>query len=156
MRDEENYLLFSPLTHSLSNALTSMEFIATAKYVRMSPRKVQLVSRSIRRLAPQAALIRLGSLPKRAGEPLGSVLSSALAGAKEKKADVSLLRIKSIEVLPGPVMKRWHAVSKGQAHAFKKRMTHIRVTLTDEVGKHQALKSKHQTIATPQTETKKI
>ncbi|MEK7543489.1 MAG: uL22 family ribosomal protein [Patescibacteria group bacterium] len=122
-----------------------MEYQAVAKYVRMSPRKVQLVSRSIRRLPPQAALIRLGSLPKRAGEPLGSVLSSALAGAKEKKADVSLLRIKSIEVLPGPVMKRWHAVSKGQAHAFKKRMTHIRVVLTDEVAtsRSQSVKGGH-------------
>jgi ribosomal protein L22 len=29
-------------------------------------------------------------------------------------------------------MKRFNAVSRGQAHAFKKRMTHIRIVLTDE------------------------
>lgn len=112
-----------------------MEFSATAKYVRMSPRKVQLVVRSIKRLAPFAALTRLQGLPKRAAGPIADVLGSAIAGAKEKKADTAALTIKSIEVLSGPVMKRWHAVSKGQAHAFKKRMTHIRVTLTDEGGK---------------------
>lgn len=132
-----------------------MEYIAVAKYIKMSPRKVQLVSRAVRRLAPQVALTRLGSLPKRAGEPIGDVLSSAIAGAKEKKVDIATLRIKSIEVLPGPVMKRWHAVSKGQAHAFKKRMTHIRVTLTDEAGKHQVPRAKHQAIEKQQTETKK-
>ncbi|MBI5621131.1 50S ribosomal protein L22 [Candidatus Gottesmanbacteria bacterium] len=109
-----------------------MEFSATAKYVRMSPRKVELVARAVRRLSPGVALTRLTSIPKRAGAPIGAVLASAIAGAKEKKAYTSALRIRSIEVLPGPVMKRWHAVSKGQAHAFKKRMTHIRVTLTDE------------------------
>lgn len=122
-----------------------MEFSATAKYIKMGPRKVQLVARSIHRLTAAAAIVKLGQLPKRVARPLADVLSSAMAGAKEKKADTAALRIKSIEVLPGPAMKRWHAVSKGQAHAFKKRMTHIRVTLTDEAGKPQATRNKRQT-----------
>ena len=108
-----------------------MEFSAIAKYVRMSPRKVQLVARSVHHLTPSDAIFRLQTLPKRAGAPIANLIASAVAGAKEKKADTAGLRIKSIEVLRGPVMKRWHAVSKGQAHAFKKRMTHIRVTLID-------------------------
>lgn len=112
-----------------------MEFSATAKYIRMSPRKVQLVARSVHALRPTVALSRLQTLPKRAGRPLADVVASAIANAKEKKADIAGLFIKSIEVLPGPVMKRWHAVSKGQAHAYKKRMSHIRVTLTDEGAK---------------------
>ncbi|MEK7141760.1 MAG: uL22 family ribosomal protein [Patescibacteria group bacterium] len=122
-----------------------MEYQATAKYIKMGPRKVQLVARSIHRLTAVAAIVKLGQLPKRVARPLADVLSSAMAGAKEKKADTTLLRIKSIEVLPGPAMKRWHAVSKGQAHAFKKRMTHIRVTLTDEAGKPQGTRNKRQT-----------
>ena len=109
-----------------------MKYSATAKYIRTSPRKVQLIARAIHRLSASAAIAKLSRLPKRAGTPLSGVVSSAIAGAREKKADVSALRIASIEVLPGPVMKRWHAVSKGQAHAFKKRMSHIRVTLTDD------------------------
>lgn len=132
-----------------------MEYQAVAKYIRMSPRKVQLVARSVHRLKPMAALSRLQTLPKRAGRPIVDVVASVIANAKEKKADIAGLLIKSIEVLPGPVMKRWRAVSKGQAHAYKKRMSHIRVTLTDEVVKHQAPKAKHQTIAKQQTEAKK-
>lgn len=131
-----------------------MQYTAIAKYIKMSPRKVQVVVRSIKHLAPLAALTRLQGLPKRAAGPIADVLGSAIAGAKEKKADMAALTINSIEVLPGPVMKRWHAVSKGQAHAFKKRMTHIRVTLTDEVGKHQAPKVKHQTISRASNENK--
>ncbi|MBI3956202.1 50S ribosomal protein L22 [Candidatus Gottesmanbacteria bacterium] len=109
-----------------------MDYQATAKYIRMSPRKVQLVARSVHRLTPSVALTRLGAIPKRAGRPIADVVASAVANAKEKKADTAGLSIKSIEVLRGPAMKRWRAVSKGQAHAYKKRMTHIRVTLTDE------------------------
>lgn len=118
-----------------------MEYQATAKYIKMGPRKVQLVARSVHRMTASSALVKLGQLPKRVARPLADVITSALAGAKEKKADMTAIRIKSIEVLPGPAMKRWHAVSKGQAHAFKKRMTHIRVTLTDE---GQTAKGKRQ------------
>ncbi len=112
-----------------------MEFTATAKYIRMSPRKVGLVARGVKSLRPTVAIARLGQLPKHAAGPLVDVIASALSNAKEKKADEAMLNIKTIEVLPGPVMKRWRAVSRGQAHAYKKRMTHIRVTLTDEGGK---------------------
>ncbi len=109
-----------------------MEFTATAKYVRMSPRKVGLVARAMKSLRPKEAIARLKELPKRAAGPLVDVIASALANAKEKKADEGALTIKTIEVLPGPVMKRWHAVSRGQAHAYKKRMTHIKIVLTDD------------------------
>ena len=36
----------------------------------------------------------------------------------------------------GPAIKRFNAVSRGQAHAYKKRMTHIRIILTDMKGAH--------------------
>ncbi len=108
-----------------------MEYQATAKYVRLTPRKVRLVADSIRRLVPSAALARLAQLPKRAGQPLTVAIASALANARQKQAKEEALRFKRIEIMGGPVMKRWHAVSKGMAHAYKKRMTHIRVVLTD-------------------------
>ncbi|KKU83151.1 50S ribosomal protein L22 [Candidatus Gottesmanbacteria bacterium RIFCSPLOWO2_01_FULL_49_10] len=111
-----------------------MEYQATAKYIRMSPRKVRLVTDAIKRkmLTPEQALAQLAELPKRAARPVMNVLASAIANAKEKQIPLSALRVQSIEIMGGPSMKRWHAVSRGQAHAYKKRMTHIRVTLTDE------------------------
>lgn len=109
-----------------------MDFQAIAKYIRMSPRKVRLVAHAIKRLTPPIALLRLRKLPKRAGKPIADVIASVIANVKDKKADITKMRFKSIDVSHGPAMKRIRAVSRGQAHGYKKRMTHIRVVLTDE------------------------
>ncbi len=109
-----------------------MEYQATTKYVRSSTRKVRLVADSIRKLTPQAALLSLMHAPKAAAEPMTKTIASAVANAKQKGVEEAALRFKTIEIMGGPVMKRWNAVSRGQAHAFKKRMTHIRVILTDD------------------------
>lgn len=76
----------------------------------------------------------LGHEPKSAAAPLKILIASAIANAKQKQAAVDSLRFKLIEVMGGPGLKRFHAVSRGMAHSYKKRMTHIRVVLTDEVG----------------------
>ncbi len=102
----------------------------------MSTRKVRLVADSVRRLAPGAALAALTHVPKAAAIPLTKTIASALANAKQKGAAEDTLAFETIEIMGGPAMKRWHAVSKGQAHAFKKRMTHIRVVLTDHKEAH--------------------
>ena len=93
---------------------------------------MRLVADMIRSLSPVAALVQLGHMPKLAAKPLFSVFSSAVANAKQKGVAIEALTIKIIEVMGGPSMKRWHAVSRGQAHSYKKRMTHVRVVLTDE------------------------
>ncbi len=112
-----------------------MEYQATAKYIRTSTRKLRLVADSIRPLTPAVASVRLASMPKAAARPLATVIAAALAGAKGKNANMDALRFKTIEVMGGPVIKRWHAVSRGQAHPYKKRMTHVRIVLTDEINK---------------------
>ncbi|MBI2404856.1 50S ribosomal protein L22 [Candidatus Gottesmanbacteria bacterium] len=109
-----------------------MEYQATAKYIRTSTRKLRLVADSIRKLSPADALVRLRLMPKQAAKPMMQVIASAIANAKEKQAKPDTLQFKMIEVMGGPVMKRWRAVSRGQAHPYKKRMTHVRVILTDE------------------------
>ncbi|HCM82411.1 MAG: 50S ribosomal protein L22 [Candidatus Gottesmanbacteria bacterium GW2011_GWA2_44_17] len=111
-----------------------MEYTATAKYLRISTRKVRLVADAIRLLSPEQALQQLSRMPKRSGMFLKKIIDSALANAhgKNQKSPESL-RFLRIDVSQGPSMKRWHAVSKGTAHAYKKRMTHIRVVLTDDV-----------------------
>src|SRR3989344_3420312 len=108
-----------------------MLYTATAKYVRLSPRKVRLVSRAISGKRVDAALSSLSILSKAAAEPIRNVVESAGSGAKQKKANIATLVISTIDVMGGPVMKRWHAVSRGTAHSYKKRMTHIKVVLSD-------------------------
>lgn len=109
-----------------------MHYTATSKYLRISTRKARLVVDAVKKLSPSEAILQLTAMPKRAGKFVSDAIASALANAKVKGVDVSALRFKLIEVMGGPVMKRWHAVSRGQAHGYKKRMTHIRVVLTDE------------------------
>jgi large subunit ribosomal protein L22 len=109
-----------------------MEFNATSKYVRVSTRKMRLVADAIRKLSPSAALLQLNAMPKVAAEPIAKVIASAMANAVTKGIKSENLLFKRIEVMGGPVLKRWNPVSRGQAHAFKKRMTHICVVLTEK------------------------
>ncbi len=115
-----------------------MDHIATAKYIRRSTRKLRLVADSIRGLAPTEAVTHLERMMKQSAEPLADVIKSALANAKQKQVEAGAVRFKTIEIMGGPSMKRWRAVSRGQAHAYKKRMTHIRVVLTDEIEKSKS------------------
>ncbi|MBI5018703.1 50S ribosomal protein L22 [Candidatus Gottesmanbacteria bacterium] len=109
-----------------------MEYTATAKYIRTSPRKVRLVARAISGKKVSVALNALSETSKHASEPIVKLLKSAVANAVQKKAAVETLVVSAIDVMGGPALKRWHAVSKGSAHAFKKRMTHVKVVLTEE------------------------
>ena len=120
-----------------------MDYSATTKYIRVSTRKVRLAADGVRRLTPVAALTALTHMTKSAAVPLAKTISSALANAKQKSVDTSTLRFKTIEVMGGPSMKRFNAVSRGQAHTYKKRMSHIRITLTDALKKEE-IKTKKQ------------
>jgi len=109
-----------------------MEYTATSKYVRMSPRKVRLVARAVSGKKVSVALASLAALPKAAAEPVLKVVASAVANAKSKKAAVESLTVSAIDVMGGPVMKRWHAASRGMAHGYKKRMSHVKVVLKED------------------------
>lgn len=109
-----------------------MQYTATAKYVHTSTRKVRLVADAVRGMNAEKALIKLDVISQRAAEPISSVIKSALNNAKQKNAQTEQLHLTQIEVMGGPMMKRWRAVSKGMAHGYNKRMTHIKVVLTDK------------------------
>lgn len=113
-----------------------MEYTATAKYVRTSPRKVRLVARAISGKKVGVAVAVLSEISKHASEPVLKVLQSAIANAMQKKAAVDLLVVSAVDVMGGPVLKRWHAASRGMAHSYKKRMTHVKIVLKEvEKGK---------------------
>lgn len=98
----------------------------------MSTRRLRLIADGIRRLGAADAMVRLSVLPNAAAKPMSKTIASAVANAKQKGAKTETLRLKTIEVMGAGAMKRWHAVSRGQAHPYKKRMTHVRVILTDK------------------------
>lgn len=119
-----------------------MQYQAVAKYIRGSTRRFRLVADAVKSLDPEKALVALQALPKRSSGPLADAIRSALANAKQKIGNINELRFSNIEVMQGPSMKRWNAVSRGQAHAFKKKMSHIRVILTDGAGESSVMSIK--------------
>lgn len=137
------------------------EFIATQKYLLMSPRKIRLVADLIKKMKPVEAAEKLPFSQKRAGEPLMKVIKSAIASAKSAGISDTDLVFKEIQVGEGPRLKRGRAASRGMWHPFKKRMSHIRVVLTvqnNQVSnsKSQASTDESKTDDKKQNETKKV
>jgi large subunit ribosomal protein L22 len=85
---------------------------------------------AIKDMALSDALALLETMHKRAARPVLKTLQSAIANAVHK-ANVSSaeLRLKSLEVMEGPAMKRYHPSTRGRIHPYKKRTSHIRVVL---------------------------
>lgn len=117
-----------------------MQAIATQKFVRMSPRKLRLVADMVRDLTPQRAVEILPQIGKRAGEPLGKVMKTAIANAKVKGISSADLIIKEIQINEGPRLKRGRPVSRGRWHPYKRRMSHIRIILKTKEMKNQGTK----------------
>ena len=109
-----------------------MEVQAISRYIRISPRKMQLLAREVHSMAPATAASMLTHLNKNGAQALKKLIESALANAKAKELPTAQLAFKHIEVVSGGAMKRFRAVSRGMAHTYKKRMSHVRVVLTDE------------------------
>jgi large subunit ribosomal protein L22 len=110
-----------------------MNVIATARYVRQSPRKVRLVATAVRSLPPVEAVNALSLMNARAAQVVQDVLKSAIANATNNfQLPVSELRIATLEVGEGPTLKRMRAASKGRGVSVMKRTSHVRVVLTNE------------------------
>lgn len=110
-----------------------MNITAEIKYLRISPKKLKALSKVVIGLSPQNAIDRLLLVSDKAGKLMLSVIKSAQANAQNNlKLNAATLKIKTVEILKGPTMKRWQPVSKGMAHQIKKRMSHIKVVLISE------------------------
>ena len=107
-----------------------MEVKATARYIRMSPRKVRLVIDVIRGMGISQARSQLAVMKKAAAEPVSKLLESAVANATHNfNLDASQMYVKSIMADGGPVLGRWRARAFGRAAPIRKRTTHISITL---------------------------
>ena len=101
--------------------------------MRISPKKVREVARILpgRKANEGVALLKL--ITRKAARMLDKTLKSAMANA-ENNANLNAedLFISEAIVEEGPAMKRFRPCARGSAHPYKKRMSHIRITLTDE------------------------
>jgi len=117
------------------------QFIATQKYLLMSPRKIRLVTALVKKMKPAEAVEKLPFVQKRAAIEVSKVIKNAIAAAKFAGVSETDLVIKEIQVNEGPRLKRGRAASRGMWHPFKKRMAHIRVVLATNA-KPEVLDSK--------------
>ncbi len=109
-----------------------MEATAKATYVRISPRKVQIVLDLIRNQPCDKAKAILQHTPKAASEILLKVLKSAMANAENNNnMDTSRLFVSYCNVTAGPTLKRIQARAQGRAYRINKRTSHITVTVKE-------------------------
>jgi len=100
---------------------------ATARNIRIAPRKVRLVVDLIRGKNVVRAIAQLNTLRNRAVEPVLKVLQSAIANAdkKNESADVDKYRITKAYVDEARKLKRFRPRAMGRASGIKKRSSHI-------------------------------
>ena len=103
-----------------------------AKFTRMSPRKVRLVTGFIAGKDVKTAREQLTILDKKAGPIVLKVLNSAISNAKNKKAEEKELYVSQAFVDEGPTLKRWRARAFGRAAQIRKRTSRITVFVSDE------------------------
>lgn len=103
---------------------------AVLKGARISAQKVRLVADLVRGMPVSKANDTLQFTNKKAAHIVRKVLLSAVANAENNHgADVDELRISSIFVDEGPMMKRMRARAKGRGTRILKRSSHITVVV---------------------------
>jgi large subunit ribosomal protein L22 len=109
-----------------------MEVQALTRYARMSPKKVREVVRTIQgRKAPEAVQYQ-AHIPRKSARLNAATLKSAIANAENNNSlAADTLTVKSAVIENGPVLKRFKAGAKGSAKPRVKRMSHIRIILSD-------------------------
>lgn len=106
------------------------EVSATARYVRMAPRKTRLVIDQIRNKSVEQALETLQFSTHAAAEPVAKVLRSAVANAvNNNNLREDSLVVKYAYVDEGPTLKRFRPRAKGSASRINKRTSHITITV---------------------------
>jgi len=109
-----------------------MNVTATAKYVRLSPTRARDLAREVTGLPVDQALRITGLSERKAASLIGKTLKSAIANAENNaKLDVAALRVKEAIVDEGPRLKRYWARARGSVRPIRRRLCHIRITLTD-------------------------
>lgn len=110
-----------------------MEAKAIAKYVRISPLKVNFICKEIRGKQVDEALTILRFTPKKGAKELEKVLNSAIANAENNlDLDRDSLYITEAYANDGPQLKRWRPRARGMAFPILKRTSHIGVVVTEQ------------------------
>ena len=137
----------------------SEKVTAQLNNLRVSPRKVRLVTDQIRGLNAEKALVILEYNLKKPADIIAKLVRSALANAENNfnlKRDG--LVISEIQVGEGKTLKRWMPRAFGRASKILKRTSKIRIILSDEIkdDNKESVKATVKKEAKKKVSTKKI
>ena len=109
-----------------------MRVTATAKYVRISPRKVRLITDLIAGKPVEEAAAILRFLPNAAAKDVAKVLKSATANAENNyNLSADELRVVRAVADDGPTLKRGRPRAQRRYFQILKRTSHITVAVAD-------------------------
>ncbi|HOA33754.1 MAG: 50S ribosomal protein L22 [Clostridiales bacterium] len=109
-----------------------MEATAKATFLRVAPRKIQIVLDLIRNKSAEEALAILKYTPKAACEPLLKLLKSAIANAENNHdMNVASLYVAECYVSQGPTLKRIRPRAQGRAYRINKKTSHVTLVLKE-------------------------
>jgi len=112
--------------------MADIEIRATARNVRMTPRKVRLVGAAVKgkRLAEALAVLRF--MPQRASTPVLKAVKSAAANAENVfDLDPNDLYVANVIADPGTSLRRYRAKARGRVGPLRKRSSHITVVVRE-------------------------
>ncbi|HEX2754841.1 MAG TPA: 50S ribosomal protein L22 [Candidatus Limnocylindrales bacterium] len=109
-----------------------MRVSATAKYLRGSTRKANLVVAAIKGRPVEEAAALLKFMPQHAAHDVLAVLKSATANAENNhNLSAEDLIVADAQANEGPTIKRWRPRAQGRAFPIHKPMTHITIVVAD-------------------------
>ena len=125
-----------------------MQVTSTYRYARISAFKAREVTREIQGHSASDALDLLTFSPKKAAVLVKQTLRSAIANAENNAAlKVDTLLVKEAIVGEGPTFKRFRARARGSASPLRKRTSHIRIVLSDELAAKAPVKPKGKNLS---------
>ena len=101
------------------------------KNLKSSPRKLRLVADMVRKMSPAQAVLTLQFTNTAAAPLLAKAIKTVVANAGSGEG----LQFKSIEINDGLKMRRIRVgtAGRGRNRPYKKRYSHIKIVVTDEV-----------------------
>jgi len=113
-----------------------MEARAISKFERISPFKAREITRLVQGKPAVQALEQVQLMSRKGARLVAKTLKSAIANATNRDTDAvaaEQLIIKEAVVGEGPTMRRFRPKARGMAGRIRKRTSHIRIIVTDQV-----------------------
>lgn len=107
-----------------------MQFVAQARYIRLSPYKMRPLVDVIRGKNVKYALDWLATYAVKRSLPIEKMIKSAVANAQNLNAIAPAdLFIKEVRVDEGPMFRYFKPGAMGRSNIYRKRSCHMKITL---------------------------